>query len=102
MYDDSFRAKGGLVDRLILDLPQELIAELHKRAAKSGQSIEDFIREELELRYLRPLPHRKRGDISNRPEVQEAIKIQDETRKKLEGSGYSGADSVREMRDRIY
>lgn len=99
MYDESFRAKGGLVARLILDLPQELIAELYKRAARSGQSIEDFVREELELRYLRPLPQRKRGDISNRPEFQEAIRIQDEMRKRLEGSGYSGSDAVREMRD---
>ncbi len=87
------------MDRLILDLPQELIAELHKRAAKSGQSIEDFIREELELRYLRPLPQRKRGDISNRPEFQEAIRIQDEMRKRLEGYSYSGSEFVRHMRD---
>jgi hypothetical protein len=100
MYDDVHKAKGGAVVRLTLDLPQELIAELEKRAGKSGTSITDFIREELELRYLHRLPERKRGDISDRPEVQRAIKLQDETRKWLEGSGYSGSAAVREMRER--
>ena len=84
---------------LTLDLPQELIAELEKRAEKSGQSIPDFIREELELRYLHRLPERKRGDISDRAEVQRAIQPRDETRKRLEGSGNSGSAAVREMRD---
>ncbi|MBA3614956.1 MAG: ribbon-helix-helix protein, CopG family [Rubrobacteraceae bacterium] len=86
--------------RLTLDLPQELIAELEKRAGKSGTSIPDFIREELELRYLHRLPERKGGDISDRPEIQQAIQLQDDTRRRLEGSGYSGSATVREMRDR--
>ena len=85
--------------RLTLDLPQDLIAELEKRAAKSGKSIPDFIREELELRYLHRLPERKRGDISDRPEVQRAIRIQDESRRKLEGSGYNATEFIRRMRD---
>ena len=62
MYDDVHNAKGGVVARLTLDLPQELIAELGKCA---GKSIPDFIREELELRYLHRRPERKRGDISD-------------------------------------
>ena len=85
--------------RLTLDLPQDLIAELGRHAEKSGQSIPDFIREELELRYLHRLPERKREDISNRPEVQRAIRIQDEMRRRLEGSGYSGSEFIRRMRD---
>lgn len=84
---------------LTLDLPQDLISELENRTAKNGQSIEDFIREDLELRFLLRFPERKRGDISNRPEFQEAIRIQDETRKRLEGSGFSGSEFVRRMRD---
>jgi len=43
-----------------------------------------------------------RGDISNRPEVRRAIQLQDEMRRRLEGSGYSGSEAVRKMRDRIY
>lgn len=100
LYSGMQRAKGGAVARLTLDLPQESIFELEKYAAKSGQSIPDFIREELELRYLRPLPERKRGDLSNRPEAKKAIRVQDEMGKKLKGSGYSGSAVVREMRDR--
>jgi predicted DNA-binding protein len=88
------------VDRVTLDLPEELIAELEKRAGKSSKSIPDFVREELELRYLRRLPERRREDISERPDVQRAIRLQDEMRKRLEGSGYSGSAVVREMRDR--
>jgi hypothetical protein len=65
MYDDVHNAKGGVAARLTLDLPQELIAELGKRAGKSGKSIPDLIREELELRYLHRRPERKRGDISD-------------------------------------
>ena len=84
MYDDVHKAKGGAVARLTLDLPQELIAELKRRAAKSGRSIPDFVREELELRYLHWLQERKKGDISDRLEVERAIQIQDETRKRLE------------------
>ncbi|MBA3472017.1 MAG: hypothetical protein H0T57_02110 [Rubrobacter sp.] len=76
-----------------------MIAELEKRAGKSGKSIPDFIREELELRYLHRLPQRKRGDISDRPEVRRAIQIQDEMRKRHEGSGYSGSEFIRRMRD---
>ncbi len=85
--------------RVTLELPEELIAELEKRAGKSGKSIPDFIREELELRYLHRLPQRKRGDISDRPEVRRAIQIQDEMRKRHEGSGYSGSEFIRRMRD---
>ncbi len=99
MYDDVHKAKGGAVACLTLDLPQELIAELEKHAGKSGQSIPDFIREELELRYLHRLPERKRGNISDRPEVRRAIQIQDEMRKRHEGSGYSGSEFIRRMRD---
>lgn len=99
MYSEMRKPKGGAVARLTLELPQDLISELEKRAAKSGQSIPDFIREELELRYLRPLPECKRGDISNRPEVQEAIRVQDEMRKRHEGAGYSGSEIIRKMRD---
>ncbi len=84
---------------MTLDLSEELIAELEKHAGKSGQSIPDFIREELELRYLHRLPERKRGDISDRPEVRRAIQIQDEMRKRHEGSGYSGSEFIRRMRD---
>lgn len=91
--------KGGIVARLTLDLPQELIAKLEERAGKSGKSISDFVREELELRYLHRLPERKKGDISNRPEVRRAIQIQDETRKRHEDSGYSGSEFIRRMRD---
>lgn len=86
--------------RLTLDLPQELVAELERRAARSGKSIPDIIREDLELRYLHRLPERKSGDISDRPEVRKAIRLQDEMRKRHEGSGYSGSEVVREMRDR--
>ncbi len=84
--------------RLTLDLPQDLIAELEKRAAKSGKSIPDFIREELELRYLHRLPERRRGDISDRPEVQRAIRIQDEMRRRFEGSDYNATEFIRRMR----
>lgn len=100
MYDDAHRAKGGAVARLILDLPQELIAELEKNAGRSGTSIPDFIREELELRYLHRLRERKKGDISDCPEVQRAIQLQDDMRRRLEGSGYSGSAVVRKMQDR--
>jgi Ribbon-helix-helix protein, copG family len=99
MYDNIHKAKGGAVARLTLDLPQELIAELEKRAGKNGTSIPDFIREELELRYLHRLPERKRGDISDRPEVRRAIQLQDDTRRRLEGSGYNGSEFIRRMRD---
>ncbi len=86
--------------RLTLDLPQDLIAELEKRAEKSGKSVPDFIREELELRYLHRLPKRERRDISDLPEVRQAIQLQDDMRRRHEGSGYSGSAVVREMRDR--
>lgn len=99
MYDYVHKAKGGAVARLTLDLPQELIAELERRATTSGESVPDFVREDLELRYLHRLPKRKRGDISNRPEVRRAIQIQDDTRRRLEGSGFSGSEFVRKMRD---
>lgn len=86
--------------RLTLDLSQELIADLEKRAGENGKSIQDFICEELELRYLLRLPKRKKGDISGRPEVQRALKLQEESRKRYESSGFNASAIVREMRDR--
>lgn len=85
--------------RLTLDLSQELIAALEKRAEKNGKSIPDFIREELELRYLHRLPERKNGDISGRPEVQRAIRLQDVSRRKYEGSSHNASEYIRRMRD---
>src|SRR5215208_3025993 len=98
MYSGAHKVKGGAVARLTLDLPQELIAELEKRAGKSGTSIPDLIREELELRYLHRLPERKRGDFSDHPEVRRAIQKQDDMRRRMEGSGFSGSELVRRMR----
>lgn len=69
MYSEMQRTKGGAVARLTLDLPQDLISEIEKRAAKNGQSILNFIREELELRYILRLPERKRGDTSDLREI---------------------------------
>ena len=85
--------------QITLDLPEDLLRELESRAEKSSKSISDFIREELELRYLHRLPERKRGDISDRPEVQRAIRIQDESRRKHEGSGYNATEFIRRMRN---
>lgn len=85
--------------QIVLDLPQELISKLEKHAGKSGKNFSDFIREELELRYLHRLPERKRGDISDRPEVQRAIRLQDESRRKHEGSGYNATEFIHRMRD---
>ena len=99
MYSDAHKAKGEAVAEIALDLPEDLISELEIHAGKSGKSIPDFIREELELRYLHRLPQRKRGDISDRPEVQRAIKFQDESRKRHEGSGYNASEFNRRMRD---
>jgi Arc/MetJ-type ribon-helix-helix transcriptional regulator len=100
MYDDVHRAKGEAMAEITLDLPEELIAELESRAEKSGKNTSELVREALEL-YFRQRPVRKlRGDISDRPEVRRAIQIQAETRRRLEGSGYSGSAVVRQMRDR--
>jgi hypothetical protein len=100
MYDDAHRTEGEPVADMTLDLPEVLIAELVSRAEKSGKNTSELVREALE-RYFRQRPVRKpRGDISDRPEVWRAIQIQDDTRRLLEGSGYSGSAVVREMRDR--
>jgi hypothetical protein len=99
-YSNTYKLKGGAVAHVILDPPQELIAEQEKQASKSGKSIPEFICGELELRYHYRLPKRNKGDISDRPEVRRAIQLQDETRRRLQGSGYSGSAAVREMRCR--
>lgn len=100
MYDDVHRMEGEAVADIILNLPEELIAELESRAEKSGKNTSELVREALAL-YFRRRPGRKlRGDISDRPEVRRAIQTQAETRRRLEGSGYSGSAAVRQMRDR--
>ncbi len=99
MYDDVHRAEGEAVAEITLDLPEELIVELESRAEKSGKNTSELVREALEL-YFRQRPVRKpRGDISDRPEVRRAIQIQNEMRESLEGSGCSGSEFVRRMRD---
>jgi hypothetical protein len=99
MYSEVRKVKGEQMSRTTLDLPEDLLRELESRAGRSGKSLPDFIREELELRYLHRLPKRERGDISDRPEVQRAIRIQDEIRKRHEGSGYNASEFIRRMRD---
>lgn len=86
------------MDHLTLNLPQELIPTLERHAEKSGTSIPGFIREEPEFRYLHGLPEHKREGISARPEVQIAIRIKDESRRKLEGSAYNATEFIRLMR----
>lgn len=99
MYDDVHRTEGEAVADIILDLPEELIAELESRAEKSGKNTSELVREALEF-YFRQPERKLRGDISARPEVRRAIQTQAETRRRLEGSGYSGSAAVRQMRDR--
>ncbi len=84
--------------RMTLDLPDESVSELETCADKSGVIVADFIRRTLEYQFPRT-PGRSRGDIPDRPEAQRALQLQDETRKRLEGSGYSGSDVVRKMRE---
>ena len=82
-----------------VDLPDESVSELERCADKSGVSVTDLMCRALEFHFPR-IPGQPRGDISNRPEVRRAIQLQDEMRKRHEGSGYSGSAVVREMRHR--
>ncbi len=84
--------------RITLDLPDDLLSELERRADKSGVSVTDLIRRTLDYQFPR-IQGWPRRDISNRPEAKRAIQLQDETRRQLEGSGYSGSDIIRKMRD---
>jgi hypothetical protein len=86
------------VARIILDLPDELVSELRRRADRNDVSVTDLVRRTLEFHFPQ-LPGRPRGDISNRPEVRRAVQIMDETRKRHEDSGYSGSEFIRRMRD---
>jgi len=99
MYSATHKVKGGAVARMILCPLQELVAEPERYAERVGKSIPDFIREELELRYLHRLPERKREDISDRPEVRRAIQIQDDMRRRMEGSDLRGSEFVCRMHD---
>ena len=100
MYDEVHRAEGEAVAEVTLDLPEELITKLESRAEKNGKNTSELVREALEL-YFRQRPVRKPGgDISDRPEFRQAIKLQDDMRRRHEGSGYSGSAAVRQMRDR--
>jgi len=56
--------------RITLDLPDELVSELERRADRRGVSASDFVCRILELNFPR-IPRRTRVDISNRSEVQE-------------------------------
>jgi metal-responsive CopG/Arc/MetJ family transcriptional regulator len=85
--------------RFVVTIPDDFLEEVDARAKAEHRNRSELVREALR-RYLRSAG--TRGDISDRPEVQRALRIQDETRRALEGSGYSGSDAVRKMRDRIY
>ena len=85
--------------RFVVTIPEDLLEEIDARARAEHRSRSELVREALRS-YLRS--GGRRGDISNRPEVKRAIQLQDEMRRRLEGSGYSGSEAVRKMRDRIY
>ena len=85
--------------RFVVTVPEEFLREVDARAKAEHRSRSELVREALRS-YLRS--GGRRGDISDRPEVKRALQIQEETRRALEGSGYSGSEAVRRMRDRIY
>lgn len=82
--------------RITLDLSDGLLAELKRRADKRGVCVANLIRQTLERRFSLT-SGRPKGDISDRPEMRRATKVQDETRGKLEGSGYSGSEVIWKM-----
>lgn len=85
--------------RFVVTVPEDFLEEVDARAKAEHRSRSELVREALRS-YLRS--GERKGDISNRPEVKRAIQIQDETQRILEGSGYSGSEAVRKMRDRLY
>lgn len=85
--------------RFVVTVPEEFLEEVDSRARTEHRSRSELVREALRT-YLSS--GGRRGDISARPEVKRALQIQAETRRALEGSGYSGSEAVRRMRDRIY
>jgi Arc/MetJ-type ribon-helix-helix transcriptional regulator len=85
--------------RFVVTIPDEFLEEVDARAEAEHRSRSELVREALRA-YLRS--GGRKGDISDRPEVKRAIQLQDEMRRRLEGSGYSGSEAVRKMRDRIY
>ncbi len=85
--------------RFVVTIPDDFLEEVDARAKAEHRSRSELVREALRA-YLRS--GGRRGDISDRLEVKRAIQLQDEMRHRLEGSGYSGSEAVRKMRDRIY
>ena len=85
--------------RFVVTIPDDFLEEVDARAEAEHRSRSELVREALRG-YLRS--GRRKGDISDRPEVKRALRIQEETRRTLEGSGYSASEAVRRMRDRIY
>ncbi len=85
--------------RFVVTVPEDFLEEVDARAEAEHRSRSELVREALRS-YLRS--GTRKGDISGRPEVKRAIRLQDEIRRRHEGSGYSGSAAVREMRDRIY
>ncbi len=85
--------------RFVVTIPEDFLEEVDERAKSEHRSRSELVREALRS-YLRS--GGRKGDISDRPEVKRALRVQEETRRTLEGSGYSGSEAVRKMRDRIY
>jgi CopG family transcriptional regulator / antitoxin EndoAI len=85
--------------RFVVTIPEDFLEEVDARARAEHRSRSELVREALRS-YLRS--EGRREDISNRPEFKKAIQFQDEMRRRHEGSGYSGSEAVRKMRDRIY
>lgn len=99
-YNDHKRyTKGIIMARFVVTIPDDFLEEVDARAEAEHRSRSELVREALRG-YLRS--GGRKGDISDRPEVKRALRIQEETRRALEGSGYSGSEAVRRMRDRIY
>jgi len=85
--------------RFVVTVPEEFLREVDARAKAEHRNRSELVREALRT-YLRS--GGRRGDISDRPEVKRALQIQEETRRALEGSGYTGSEAVRRMRERVY
>ncbi len=85
--------------RVMITMPDDFLREVDEVAAEEHRSRSELIREAIRVYF--ETRGRRRGSLLDKPNVQWALRVQEEASKKLEGSGWDGASEIRRWRGKI-
>lgn len=86
--------------RVMITVPDEFLKEIDAVANEEHRSRSELIREAMRV-YFAVRGRKSRSSLLDKPSVQRALQIQEETSEKLAGSGWDGVAEIRRWRGEL-